>query len=450
MAGRDEGERVDPHGVDLWLLPGDLARAVQRKSRRSGSIRLPRAPGIRHVQRTARDWVVDSLVFLGCVAGWAAQAFGLSSAAPVPAWLLQIDVVSGALMCIALWWRRDFPVVVGLTAAAFGAVSNTGAFALTVAFFSLALHRGWRWGYGVAVLAQVLAIPHLVMFVPEGIENSAVWAVIVGLWVLLAATAGLMVRARRQLVWVLVARAEEAKEQQARNVAAARTAERERIAREMHDVLAHRLSLLAVHAGALELRLDQAPGAQVPADALAESVAVVRRSAHQSLEELREVLQVMRGPVHEEDDHADHEWGTAPPAPTLEGLPALVNEAREGGQVVDFETAELTSTAVPASVQRTVYRIVQEGLTNARKHSPGTTVRVRLDAHLRGAAPSLAVRVSNKVPPGVTAAELPSAGTGQLGLAERVAVHAGTFERTVRDGEYVLTARIPLPASPAT
>ncbi|SEE24033.1 Signal transduction histidine kinase [Ruania alba] len=398
------------------------------------------------MHRTARDWVVDSLVFLVCAAGWAAETFGASTAAPVPVWLQWIDVASGGLMCLALWWRRDFPIVIGLTAAGIGAVSNSGGFALIVAIFSLALHRGWRWGYGVAVLAQVLAVPHLVTFVPESIGSPVAWTVIVTLWVLLAATAGLMVRARRQLVWMLVARAEEAKRHEVSNIAAARTAERERIAREMHDVLAHRLSLLAVHAGALEVRIDRARDAQVPAAELAESVSVVRRSAHQSLEELREVLHVLRGPAQAAADRPD-DGGTAPPAPTLDGLPALVAEARGGGQQVNLEVAGTSGVSVPASVQRTVYRMVQEGLTNARKHAPGSRVRVLVETHAHWVPPSLTVQVSNQLLPGVSAAELPSAGTGQVGLAERVAVHGGTFERAVREGEYVLEARIPLRSS---
>ncbi|UFU01935.1 histidine kinase [Ruania suaedae] len=446
MSSSDRDGTGDPaRGIDTWLLPGELARTVRRRSRRTG---VPRsAPGEGAGPRTARDWGVDALVFAVCLAGWAAEAFGLSSTAPVPVWLWRVDLVSGALMCLALWWRREFPLVVGVMAAVIGTVSNSGGLALIVAFFSLALHRGWRWGYGVAILAQLLAVPHLLMFVPAEIGNPVAWTVIVTLWVLLAATAGLMVRARRQLVRVLVARVEEARQEQERTVAAARTAERERIAREMHDVLAHRLSLLAVHAGALELRLGQASGAQVPVEALAESVAVVRRSAHQSLDELREVLQLMRGPA---GGPGTDEGGTAPPAPTLSALAALVAEARGSGQQVELETTGISGVPVPESVQRTAYRIVQEGLTNARKHAPGSRVRVRLDAHARGVAPCLTVRVGNRVLPGVSAAELASTGSGLLGLAERVQVHAGTFERTVREGEHVLEAQIPLRGEPAS
>ncbi|PWD50781.1 histidine kinase [Serinibacter arcticus] len=418
--------------VDAWLLPGDLARTLERET---GAVpaRLPRPADARGSRgtRTARDWAVDSFVFLSCLLIWLTEALGLSSSSEIPGWLVPLDLVAGVVMCVALWWRRDLPVGVGLLAAVIGAFSNSASLALLVGFFSLALHRGRRWGYGVALLAQVLALPHLLMFRPPEISEPWAWTVIVTLLVLLVTTAGLMVRARRQLVQVLAQRAEEARLAQERGIAAARAAERERIAGEMHDVLAHRLSLLAVHAGALEFRLTQAHGVPVPPEQLAESIAVVRRSARLSLEELREVLQVLR---------ADGGEGTSPPAPTLASIPGLVEEARSAGQVVTLELVAPDGLAPSASVQRTVYRVVQEGLTNARKHAPGAPVAVEV----RATRQTLEVTVANPVLPGLSAAELPGAGAGQAGLRERVAVHGGTLEHTVLDDRYVLAASVPL------
>lgn len=133
---------------------------------------------------------------------------------------------------------------------------------------------------------------------------------------------------------------------------------REAIAREIHDVLGHRLSLLSVHAGALEYH----PGAS--AEDVARAAKVIRESAHQALQDLREVVGVLRAPVGEL------------PQPTLADLQQLVAESGQAGMRVDLR--EEVHGAVPGRVGRTAYRTVQEALTNARKHAPGAEVRVSL------------------------------------------------------------------------
>lgn len=407
--------------VDTWILPGDLTRNLQDGRPR----------------RTTRDWVVDSIVFVGCVALWAAEAFRLVEPTHTIAWLHGADLVGGALLCVAVWWRREFPIAFGLAAAVVGAFSNSAFGALLVALFSLALHRGWRWGYGVTAGMQVLGLPYILIFFPAG--QQWVWAAFIFLALMLMTTAGLAVRARRQLVRVLAQRAEDARREQVRQVADAQGAERRRIAGEMHDVLAHRLSLLAVHAGALEYRIGAAPPGSVP-DEIAQSVAVIRESAHLSLEELREVLQVLRAADVAGDGRGD---GRGAPAPTIAAIPALVAEAREAGQRVALTLAGTELRPVPLPVQRTVYRVVQEGLTNARKHAPGSAVDVVVQVSL-GGGPRIEVEVSNPVAPGISEAELPGAGSGQTGLGERAAHHGGTVTHTVTDGRYVLCARVPL------
>nr|BFE88647.1 hypothetical protein GCM10020093_112480 [Planobispora longispora] len=134
---------------------------------------------------------------------------------------------------------------------------------------------------------------------------------------------GMLVRARRQLVVSLRERAERAEAEAELRVEGARRLERERIAREMHDVLAHRLSLLSVHAGALEYRPD------MPTDDVAKAAGVIRSGAHQALQDLREVIGVLRLGGEE----------TAPdrPQPTLSDLSALVEESREAGMDVRLD-----------------------------------------------------------------------------------------------------------------
>lgn len=443
MAGSDPVRpRPSRARVDTWLLPGELAASLS-----------PGAPQRRRNPRTPRDWVVDSVLFAAAALAWFSELVTGSPVFDIPDWLFRLDIAAGAVMCLALWWRRDFPVAVGLLAAVTGAFSNSAGIALLIGLFSLALHRGWRWGFGVAALAQALALPYLLTYYPDGVGGPTSWAVIVTLLVLLVTTAGLAVRARRALVLVLGERAEEARREQVRAAERVRLAERSRIAREMHDVLAHRLSLLAVHSGALEYRVGRS-GEPLPAAQLVESVGVIREGAHLALEELRETLQILRstdltGGMPGLDPSASDPEGTAPPAPTLATLPDLVAEAQAAGQRVELVVDVPGAGELPSSVQRTAYRVVQEGLTNARKHAPGAGVAVRAARTGVGAAPGgvaqvLTVSVSNAVQPVLSSAELPGASSGLLGLAERVAAHGGALSHDVEDGHFVLAVTLPL------
>jgi signal transduction histidine kinase len=226
-------------------------------------------------------------------------------------------------------------------------------------------------------------------------------------------------------------RAQEREAEHRLHVEQAREAERRRIAREMHDVLAHRVTLLSLHAGALEFRPD------APAEEIAQAAGVIRASAHAALEELRQVIGVLR-------DGAED--GTPePPQPTLAQIPALVDESRAAGMRVRLRFEAPGDETIPAAVGRTAYRIVQEGLTNARKHAPAAAVEVAISA-LDG--PRLVVAVASRQPVGVAArvarGALPGAGTGLIGLAERVALAGGELEHGPdATGDFVLRATLP-------
>ncbi|MET0190083.1 MAG: histidine kinase, partial [Pseudonocardia sediminis] len=248
---------------------------------------------------------------------------------------------------------------------------------------------------------------------------------------------GMYIGSRRELMWTLRNRAERAEAEQELRVAQARSNEQARIAREMHDVLAHRISLLSVHAGALEYRSAAAAdgtAAALPPGELRDAAAVVRDNAHRALEDLQEVLHVLRDPAS-----GDGSWS---PPPSADRLPALLAEARSGGQPVRADLADDVDE-LPEVLQRSVYRIVQEGLTNARKHAPGAEVRVRVGG---GQGGELVVEIVNAVPVGVTGREIPGAGTGLTGVAERVTLHGGTLTHGVDAGRFRLVARIPWPA----
>ncbi|MFG2019853.1 sensor histidine kinase [Actinomadura geliboluensis] len=342
------------------------------------------------------------------------------------------DLLIGAATCVfLLLFRRRHPVAVAVTMVFAQWTATAALGTAAVAMCSLAMLRPWRIALPVAgaSLALILALFWALSPAPEAREGSVVF----GLLYAVLVTTGMLVRSQRQLIASLKERARAAETEQRLRVEEARLLERERIAREMHDVLAHRISLLAVHAGALEYRPDAPPDQR-------EAAGVIRRSAYEAMEDLREVIGVLR------DDAAGAEPDR--PQPTLADVPGLVRESRRAGARVVLEDGVLDPGSVPDRVGRHAYRIVQEGLTNARKHAPGADVRVVLDA-----GGDLDIEIVNGLPPGPPAAALPGvlpgvlpgAGAGLVGLAERVALLGGTLEHgRTGDGRFRLRARLPL------
>src|SRR3954447_22992002 len=334
-----------------------------------------------------------------------------------PPWLRPVAIVVGLAALVSLRWRRTHPAAVGIGIGIVALVIITASGANLVATFNAAVRAAGRDLSIIAGLAIGWALINPSLYPPD-----TSYAFDAGSGVLMAGTAigwGLFVRARRQLVRSLRDQADRAGDE-------ARAAERRRIAREMHDVLAHRLSLLSVHAGALEFRPD------APAEEVAAAAGVIRESARAALDELRGVIGVLR-----EDGS---ESLTQPPQPTLADLPALVEESRAAGMRVTA-LIELGDAAPPAAVGRTAYRIVQEGLTNARKHAPGAAVTLTVHAP----DGDLQVEVRSLAPVAVAAVSpLPGAGTGLIGLTERVALAGGELEHGVdADGAFVVRARLP-------
>ncbi|WP_435283914.1 sensor histidine kinase [Streptomyces koelreuteriae] len=378
-----------------WFIPSALLHELDPDTERDG--RRPR--------RTARDWVVDFCCFLLAVLVGMIAMEALVENPHVPAGLAVVDQMIGALACAAVWLRRRWPLglAVALTPVTF--VSDTAGGAGVIALFTLAVHRPFRyvaWVGGV----NVSLVPLFYWLRPDADISYPVSVVFAVLLTVAIVGWGMFVRAKRQLLVSLRDRARRAETEARLRAEQAQRLAREAIAREMHDVLAHRLTLLSVHAGALEFRPD-APPAQT-----ARAAGVIRESAHEALQDLREIIGVLR--AGEPDD-------TGRPQPTLGALDTLVAESRQAGMKVSLDQRVGDPAAVPSSVGRTAYRIAQEGLTNARKHAPGTEVTVSVTG---APGDGLTVSVHNPPPEGEVP-PVPGSGQGLIGLTERATLAGG-------------------------
>jgi signal transduction histidine kinase len=387
------------------------------------------------IARSRADWAVDSLQFAGALGFWMPSLLG-DRADSVGAWFWPIDLVLGLLACLVLWWSRRYPTIVGALLIVPGTLSYTAGAAVIIGVYRMASLGAPRKTIILTALHLALAIPYHFVAPIAGVPWVA-YLIMVSLLYILATTIGLLVRARRQVVQGLREQARLDRERYDAELTSIRRDEREGIAREMHDVLAHRISLLSVHAGALEFRSQASETSgdrsMTPAE-IAEAARVIRENAHLAVEDLREVLSVLR-----DEESAGPALGSGRPQPDLDDVPHLVEEATRAGQRVELTFDRAAIGELRASVQRTVYRVVQEGLTNARKHAPQTRVFVNVGGSTEG----VHVQVSNPVAVGVTASEIPGALAGLAGLAERVSIDGGALRHGVSEGVFMLECDIP-------
>lgn len=330
----------------------------------------------------------------------------------------------------ALWWRRRRPTAVAVVAIA-AATITPAVVPLIVALFTVAALRPPRTILTVALLA-LLPIPVHFLTSPYVSGVPIANAVILGVLIAAAIGWGLFVRS-------LSERTERAEAEAVLRAQRAQREAREDIAREMHDVLAHRLSLLSVHAGALEFNAGASPQETTRA------AAVIRESSHQALEDLQVVLQVLRSPAG--SPVAD--GTTTHPAQTgLAEVPDLVRESRDAGMKIDLDMRRVEAGGGgPTGIAGlTAYRIVQEGLTNARKHAHGSPVRITVEG---GPGDGLTLELTNPANPAVRGGArdgIPGAGQGLIGIAERVTLAGGRFSHGRDGAEYALRAWLPWPA----
>lgn len=300
---------------------------------------------------------------------------------------------------------RPRTLIFGLIVCLLG-FSPLGSIAALVAFVSLASRRSMMWSLVATAgsIGSVFIEPLLTFEDPELLPATdyLVLVLIASVVVLLIAQfRGL----RRERMQQLVALAEHNQQEFARKVSEARQQERLSIARDMHDSLSHRLSLIAIHSGILEVRDD------LPPETYMSEAALIRNEASAAVDDLRNVLSTLR----EAEDRNPND-----------SIEQIVGAAQHAGENVTLhvdETMPLSDIAsLPRILQHTLTRTVQEGLTNARKHAPGAPVAVTLNNNRRNLRLSISNPVSSKP---TQVAE--GSGTGLIGLAERAQLVGGNL-----------------------
>ncbi|MGC9536766.1 sensor histidine kinase [Streptomyces sp. UG1] len=341
----------------------------------------------------------------------------------LPPPVLILFAVAGA----ALYRRRHRPVAVLCVALAAWAPTLGSSYAtlggvVIVALYSVGRHADdTRWGpLGIVAAAAAITVDGLLASLPWGdVGFGAV--VMFGAWYL-----GRRLRLRAE-------RAVRLRQEQAAEARRIVAEERTHIARELHDVVAHRVSMMTVQAGAARM-----VAAEDPQGAL-EAMAAVEEAGRQALDELRHLLGVLR---------PEAERGGLGPQAGLADLPRLVAEVREAG--LDVSVTGGVRLPLPARVDLSAYRIVQEALTNVLKHSgPGT----RTEVHLRGEGDGVTIEVLDDGRgvgvPSVSAAHDGLPGHGIVGMRERAVLLGGSLDARPRPGGgFRLVARLPTAGEP--
>lgn len=343
-----------------------------------------------------------------------------------------INVIGFLAAAVLIMFRRRRPRLVVYAMATMSLVAPFSTWFFPWALASLSTRRRWKevlpaalysWGVSIAGAYTPWANSDAQLPVDGSVSSGWSFFLIIStyatLWIGGIVALGFYIGARRELVASLTDRAETAEREQQLKVEAAKATERARIAREMHDVLAHRISLVSMHAGVLAYRDDLLP------EESREIAGIIQENAHASLTELRQVLSSLR----EVDSSVEK------PQPTLGDLADLIGEVRAAG--TEVEVGNELAEAVPPTLARHVYRMLQESLTNARKHAAGAKVTIRIWGSPRA---GLSLEVRN---PLTEEAGVPGSGLGLVGLQERADLLKGRFEAKADGGQFVVRAWLP-------
>ncbi|MET9606747.1 sensor histidine kinase [Streptomyces sp. NPDC006512] len=390
-------------------------------------------PWRRWAERAGRGPAWRSALLVAVLAqigsGWAARAQGDGADL---GWFPRLLLLLGPALLVV---RHRYPVAVVYGVSAVTLVYLGAGFPYGPVFISLAVacfaaviagHRRAAWGAVALFWAGHLLIGHwLYRWLPPAGDGPAPWAQELGVaaWILAVLAVSELVRVRREQ-W--------ARERAERAAADRRRAdgERLRIARELHDILAHSISVINVQAGVGLALLDSDP------EQARTALTTIKTASKEALGEVRQVLDTLRTP------------GDAPraPAPGLDRLPELLEQAAAAGLTVRSETRG-RARPLPPGADLAAFRILQEALTNVVRHSGSRTAGLRLDWQPR----SLELRVEDDGP--ATAPHTPEGaeggGNGLIGMRERAGALGGSVEAGPRpDGGFRVVARLPLKAAP--
>ena len=336
----------------------------------------------------------------------------------------------GAVLTAAMAWRSTAPLAAlgAVAAAALGLAAvdtppeSLASTSILVAILSFAIGAHLPRRRAQAGLAGVLALVAVVTALgPDQTVGDVVFPVVLfsGCWAL-----GRVGRGRARLTAELTARTEQLERERTERERDAVARERVRIARELHDVVAHSVSVMVVQAGAARSVLDRDPDASVRA------LGAVEATGREALTEMRRLLGILR-PDGEDADHS--------PQPSLDRLGALIARSRDAGLDIELRVEGRAGPLAPG-VDLTAFRLVQEGLTNALKHG----ARGRARVVLRWSEEVLEVEVANRVAAdGPAAHGLASGGQGLVGMRERVALCGGELRAGPIGRGFVVRARLP-------
>jgi signal transduction histidine kinase len=340
-------------------------------------------------------------------------------------------VILAAGATAVLVFRRRAPALTlavsgGLVLALFALDHPAGSIAVVApaaALYSLALVRGRGHVVVGAIAAAVAVVIADVFFAGGHAHTLTLQTVGHAALVAVPVLAGEALRNHRSYVRLLLERLELA--ERTREEEAERRAEQERlrIARELHDVVAHTLTTINVEAGVARHLLDSRP------ERAEGALATIEEASHEALQELRTILGVLRAP----DDDSPLE-----PTPSLATVDSLIDQARSGGEV-RFEVVGERPERLPEAVQLAAYRIVQESLTNSRRHAPGMPAEVTVafgDDRLR-------LTIENATSEGAEPTNRFDDGSGILGMRERAAALGGTLDAVRSREGFRVAAELP-------
>jgi signal transduction histidine kinase len=347
--------------------------------------------------------------------------------------------------CLPLTWRRSRPLtmtaLMGIPRFCYDLL-HLGYAPLPLASaigFATIMERSslrWRWFTGIAALI-VIAVSQTFPGHTEPYDGIIAVSIFAAAWAV-----GTLSRVRRAALAAQQRRADAAEAQADERAARAAAAERMRIARELHDVVAHHVSLVAVQAEAAASLLPDRP------EQAARSVDLIGQTARQAMTELRRLLGVLRDAGDDNPENLSAERAPLTPAPSLSRLGDVLAQVRSTGLPVEFRALG-PAPALSPSIDVTAFRIVQEALTNSIRHAPGTTVQVEIAYEEQ----YLTIRVADTGPGprpaaagnGGLANGASTRGYGLAGIAERVASCGGTLAVGPREaGGFAVTARLPV------